>query len=129
LFCVELYNNTASNAVVKVTVVYVILAEGVQYATPAVVEEFVAVGPVALVTVTPPAVYPVPLTSPVAVYAVVEALMVADAKYNAALTVSVVGAVKLVRETRVTAPSCWPPTNRSPINEVHIDCVFAIIVP
>ena len=51
-----MYNNTASNAVVNVTLVYVILAEGVQYATPAVVEELVAVGPVALVTVTPPAV-------------------------------------------------------------------------
>jgi hypothetical protein len=56
LFCVELYSSTQSNAVVKVTVVYVILAEGVQYATPAVTEEFVAVGPVALVTSTPPAV-------------------------------------------------------------------------
>jgi hypothetical protein len=32
------------------------LAEGVQYATPAVEDEFVDVGAVALVTVTPPAV-------------------------------------------------------------------------
>mgnify|MGYP006284686259 CR=1 FL=1 len=32
------------------------LAEGVQYATPAVADELVAVGAVAFVTVTPPAV-------------------------------------------------------------------------
>jgi hypothetical protein len=41
--------------VVKVTVVYVIDAEGVTKATPAVAEEFVAVGGVAIVTATPPA--------------------------------------------------------------------------
>jgi hypothetical protein len=41
--------------VVNVTDVYVIEAEGVQYATPAVAELFVAKGAVALVTVTPPA--------------------------------------------------------------------------
>ena len=51
-----MYNNTASNAVDKVTLVYVMLAEGVQYATPAVADEFVDVGAVAFVTVTPPAV-------------------------------------------------------------------------
>ena len=45
-----------SNAVLKVTVEYTILAEGVQYATPAVTEELVEAGFVALVTVTPPAV-------------------------------------------------------------------------
>jgi hypothetical protein len=71
---VELYISTASNAVVKVTVVYVIDAEGVKNATPAVAELLVAVGAVAAVTVTPPAVYPVPETSPVAEYAVVAAL-------------------------------------------------------
>ena len=63
------------------------------------------VGALALVTVMPPAEYPVPVTSPVAVYVVVAAEMVADVRYNAALTVSVVGAVKLVRLTRVMAPS------------------------
>jgi hypothetical protein len=61
--CVELYINTVSNAVVSVTVVYVMLADGVQYATPAVAELLLAKGAVALVTVTPPAVYPVPDTS------------------------------------------------------------------
>jgi hypothetical protein len=33
------------------------------------------------------------------------AFIVADAKYKAALSVSVVGAVKLVRETSVAVPS------------------------
>jgi len=56
LLWVELYNNTASNAVVNVTVVYTIDAEGVKKPTPAVAEEFVDVGAVAFVTVTPPAV-------------------------------------------------------------------------
>jgi len=68
-------------------------------------EALVDVGALALVTVTPPAVYPEPDTSPVAEYAVVLALTVADAKYNAAFTVSVVGAVKLPRETIVEVPS------------------------
>jgi len=69
-----LYNNTVSNAVVKVTDVYVIEADGVKNATPAVAELLVEVGAVAFVTVTPPAVYPAPETSPVAEYAVVDAL-------------------------------------------------------
>jgi len=47
----------------------------------------------------------VPETSPVAEYAVVAALTVAEAKYKAALTVSVVGAVKLVLEVKVEVPS------------------------
>ena len=55
LLCVELYNNTVSNAVPKVTVVYVIEADGVKNPTPAVAELFVDVGAVAAVTVTPPA--------------------------------------------------------------------------
>ena len=55
------------------TDVYVIDAEGVKNATPAVADELVAVGAVAAVTVTPPAVYPAPETSPVAEYAVVAA--------------------------------------------------------
>jgi hypothetical protein len=38
-------------------------------------------------------------------YAVVAALTVAVVKYKAALSVSVVGAVKLVRETSVAVPS------------------------
>ena len=54
--CEELYSNTASNAVPKVTLVYVIEAEGVTNATPAVAEELVPVGAVPIVTFTPPAV-------------------------------------------------------------------------
>ena len=54
--CVELYNNTQSNAVVKVTVVYTKDAEGVKKPTPAVADAFVDVGAVAFVTVMPPAV-------------------------------------------------------------------------
>jgi hypothetical protein len=71
----------------------------------------------------------VPETSFVAEYAVVEALTVAEAKYNAAFKVSVVGEVKLPRETIVEVPSwCW--ANISSLrNEVTIDCVFAIIFP
>jgi hypothetical protein len=60
---------------------------------------------------------------------VVAALIVAEAKYNAAFSVSVVGAVKLPRETIVEAPSwCWANIS-SPRNEVAIDCVFAMMVP
>lgn len=69
--------------------VYVIDADGVKNATPAVVELFVAVGGVAAVTATPPEVYPVPVTSPVAENAVVEALRVAEVKNSAALKASV----------------------------------------
>jgi hypothetical protein len=43
----------------------------------------------------------------VAVYAVVAAEMLADVLYSAALTVSVVGDVKLPREVSVAAPSWW----------------------
>ena len=53
---------------VTVSALHEKLAVGVQYATPAVVELLVAIGAVPLVTVTPPAVYPVPevlVTSPV----------------------------------------------------------------
>jgi hypothetical protein len=51
-----LYTKTQSNAVDNVTVVYTKDAEGVQYPTPAVADEFVEVGAVAFVMVTPPAV-------------------------------------------------------------------------
>jgi hypothetical protein len=51
-----LYNNTQSNAVANVTLVYTKDAEGVKKPTPAVADEFVDVGAVALVTVIPPAV-------------------------------------------------------------------------
>jgi hypothetical protein len=44
-----------SNAVVKVTLLYVMLADGVQYAVPAVADVFVEEGAVPLVTATPPA--------------------------------------------------------------------------
>jgi hypothetical protein len=66
-----------------VTDEYTSEADGVQNAV--VPEE---VGAVALVTVIPVAVYPAPVTSPVAVYAVVVALIVADDKYRAARNVS-----------------------------------------
>jgi hypothetical protein len=60
--------------VAKVTEVYTSEAEGVKNATPAVVDALVAVGGVAAVTAMPPAEYPEPETSPVAEYAVVDAL-------------------------------------------------------
>ena len=85
------------------------LALGVQYAVVPLVA-----GAVAFVTVTPPAVYPAPETSPVAVYAVVEALMVALAKYKAALNVS---AVVAARTTPV--PKLWWPTSNSPLKLVQ----------
>ena len=59
-------------------------------------------GAVPNVTVTPPAVYPVPLTSLVALYAVVAALTVADAKYSAALKVSAVVAARMT-----PVPKLW----------------------
>ena len=70
-----------------------------------------------------------PETSFVAEYAVVDALTVAEVRYNAAFNVSVVGEVKLPRETIVEVPSwCW--ANISSLrNEVTIDCVFAMMVP
>lgn len=67
------------------TVVYASEAEGVQYA---VVPE--DVGAVALVTAIPPALYPVPVTSPVDEYVVVLAFTVAEDKYSAALKESAV---------------------------------------
>ena len=94
-----------------------ILADGVQYPTPAVVDEFVDAGLVAPVTVTPPAVYPVPVTSPVALYAVVEALSVAEARYNAALNVFAVLAVC----AGLAELKLWVALKSSPKNEVHID--------
>ncbi len=98
-------------------------AEGVTKATPAVAEEFVAVGGVAIVTATPPAEYPAPDTSPLTVYAVVAAFTVADARYNAALKASV------APDARMGAvPKLCVPVINSPINEVHIDCVFATLV-
>ena len=108
----------------SVTLVYVIEAEGVKNATPAVAELFVAVGGVAAVTVTPPAEYPVPETSPVAAYAVVAALYVAEDKYSAALKVSAVVTARIG-----AVPKLWVAVRISPIKEVHIDDVFAIVVP
>jgi hypothetical protein len=72
----------------------------------------------------PPALYPVPDTSPVALYAVVEALIVADAKYKAALNTSAVVAAR-IGET----PKLWVAVNSSPMKLVVIVCVFAIVVP
>jgi hypothetical protein len=104
--------------------VYTKLAEGVKKATPAVADALVAVGGVAFVTAMPPAEYPVPDTSLVTEYAVVDALMVAEAKYNAALKVSAVEAAR-IGET----PKLWVAVINSPMNEVHIDWVFAMIFP
>jgi hypothetical protein len=81
--------------------------------TNAVVPE--VLGGVPKVTVTPPAVYPVPDTSFVALYAVVDALTVALARYKAALKVS---AVVAARTTPV--PKLWWPTSSSPLKLVHI---------
>jgi hypothetical protein len=79
------------------------------------VEVFELSGEVPFVTATPPGVYPEPETSPVDGYEVVPALIVADDRYSAALNESPVPVVKL----------CVP-VNNSPINEVHIACVFAM---
>jgi hypothetical protein len=71
---------------------------------PAVVLVFVEAGVLALVRATPVGEYPEPevfVTSPVEEYTVVEAFKVAELKYKASLKVSLVGAVKLVREVRV----------------------------
>jgi len=116
---VELYNSTVSNAVDIVSADQEKLAVGVQYATPAVVELLVAIGAVPLVTVTPPAVYPEPdvlVTSPVVEYAVVDALMVAEAKYSAALNVSAVVAARIG-----ATPKLCVAVISSPMKEVHID--------
>ena len=80
--------------------------------TNAVVPE--VLGAVPNVTVTPPAVYPVPVTSPVELYAVVDALTVALARYRAALKVS---AVVAARTTPV--PKLWWPTSSSPLKLVQ----------
>ena len=64
---------------------------------------------------TPPAEYPVPLTSPVAVYAVVYASIVAVTRYSAALNESGVVAPRVTE-----VPSAWWPFNISTLNDVHI---------
>jgi len=98
------------------------LADGVQYPTPAVDDELSDVGFVALVTVIPPAVYPVPDTSLVAEYAVVLAFKVAVVTYKAALNVSAVLAVWAgLAELKLCVA-----LSSSPKKEVHIDWVFAI---
>jgi hypothetical protein len=102
--------------------VYVILAEGVTNATPAVVELLVAVGGVPNVTATPPAEYPVPETSLEAEYAVVEALTVAVVRYSAALKLSV------APDARTGAvPKLWVAVINSPIKLVVIAWVFAMV--
>jgi hypothetical protein len=112
-----------SKAVVRVTVVQTKLADGVQYPTPAVEDELVAVGAFALVTVVPPAVYPVPDTSLVEEYTVVDAFNVAVVTYKAALNVS---AVLAERAALVELKLC-PADSNCPRNDVHIDWVFAML--
>jgi hypothetical protein len=106
----------------RVTELYTSEAEGVKNATPAVADAFVAVGAVALVTAIPPDVYPEPDTSLVAENAVVEALIVAEARYNAALNVSAVVAARIG-----ATPKLWVPVRTSDRNEVQRLCVFAMI--
>ena len=91
---------------------------------PAVADVFVNAGAVALVTVTPPAEYPVPETSPDAEYAVVEALIVDEVRYRAALNVSAVVAARIG-----AVPKLWVAVKTSLKNEVVIACVFAMIFP
>jgi len=86
-------------------------------------------GVVPFVTVTPPAEYPEPDTSPVAVYAAVLGLMVAETRYNAALTVSVVGEVSDVRETSVAAPSWCSPRIHSCLKLWATPAEFAMATP
>jgi hypothetical protein len=57
-------------------------------------------------------------------YAGVAALMVAEVKYSAALNVSAVVAARI----GATPKLCVPVIN-SPMKEVHIEAVFAIISP
>jgi len=52
---------------------------------------------------------------------VVEAFKVAEAKYNAAFTVSVVGEVRLVREVIVDVPSWCCPSINSDMKLVQSD--------
>jgi len=66
----------------------------------------------------------VPDTSPVAEYAVVAALIVAEVRYRAALNVSAVVAARIG-----AVPKLCVAVNNSPMNEVHIDWVFAMIFP
>jgi hypothetical protein len=87
----------------------------------------VDVGLVAFVTAIPPAVYPVPDTSPEEEYAVVAALIagLAVVVYKAALNVSAVLAVCAgFAELKLCVA-----LNNSPKKEVHIDWVLAMMVP
>jgi hypothetical protein len=68
------------------------------------------------VSVLPPAVYPVPLTSLVVAYAVVAALSVADEVNNAILNACEVSELKSIS-----------PSRSAFLNDVHIACVIAII--
>jgi hypothetical protein len=55
---------------------------------------------------------------------VVVALNVAEAKYSAALNVSAVVAARIG-----ATPKLWVPVRISPLNEVHIACVFGMTFP
>jgi hypothetical protein len=69
---------TASNAVASVTVVYTKFAVGVLKAV--VLVDVGAIQSGAPVKSTPPALYPAPETSPVAVYTVFDAFVVAETR-------------------------------------------------
>jgi hypothetical protein len=60
----------------------------------------------------------------VELYTVVAALTVAEAKYNAALKLSTVEAARMG-----ATPKLWVAVINSPINEVHIAWVLAMIFP
>ena len=69
----------------------------------------------AMLRVLPPAVYPVPDTSSVVLYAVVDALKVAEEVYKAILNVCDVLLLKSIS-----------PSNRATLNDEHMACVIAI---
>jgi hypothetical protein len=71
-----------------------------------------------LVNVLPPAVYPVPVTSPVVVYAVVVALRLAEEVYNAILKVLPPEALKSCSASSISF-----------LNELQSACVIAIMLP
>jgi hypothetical protein len=64
------------------------------------------------------------VTSPEDEYAVVEALIVADVRYRAALNESAVVAARIG-----ATPKLWVAVSTSPKNEVAIACVFAMMFP
>lgn len=113
-----LYSSTVSNAVVRVTVGYTMEADGVHSAPVPDTD-----GAVAFVTVTPPAVYPVPVTSPVVEYAVVAAPIELFVTNSAAFTTSAVVTVRTLFADWV--PRAWVPFRSSDLKLEGIACTLA----